>query len=220
MKTLVPRQKVIELLRNAVAEQEVAPALMIANLVAEHSKNIDDEDIIGKAIEVLFQIARGRYANSTASRNQRSAALQGLTQFQSRPKEIVPNLIELLKSDKSDLIIAGNWDFGAPQNSLSREAIISALAAFGQEAKDALPLLEDELTLVKIKGQDGNAKRFLEQAIQKINGPPPVNSSEFHRRRPSGTAVRTELAFAFHRDEGRYLRGPLFTASAFDDLDF
>ena len=220
MKTLVPRQKVIELLRNAVAEQEVAPALMIANLVAEHSKNIEDEDIIGKAIEVLFQIARGRYANSTASTNQRSAALQGLTQFQSRPKEIVPNLIELLKSDKSDLIIAGNWDFGTPQNSLSREAIISALAAFGQEASDALPLLEDELTLVKIKGQDGNAKKFLEQAIQKINGPPPVNSSELQRRRPSGSGVRTELAFAFHRDEGRYLRGPLFTARAFDDLDF
>ena len=68
--------------------------------------------------------------------------------------------MELLKSDKSDLNIAGPGDLDAPRNSSSREAIIIALVAFGQNAKDALPLLEDELTLVKVKGNAGNARKF------------------------------------------------------------
>jgi len=180
VKNAVPRLKVIELLRSAIGEVEIAPALTMAGIVAQSHESVDDEEIITKTIEVLFQIASRQYFDSAPSNYQRAVALSGLTLFQSRPKQIVPKLIELLKSDKSELLITAPLHLSR-DNAFSKEAIINALIKFRTEARDAVPLLEDELVLVGIMNQEGSkedrarlkfeAKRFLENAINQIKDP-------------------------------------------------
>ena len=184
LKSLVPRERVIANLMTSLDETTISGAVAVATLVTRAIPHVDDEGefarTIDKTIEILNQIVEGDFHGTEAPSSLRRTALGELVKFQNRSDRIVPILISLLKSDSSEL----NIDDQRGDNFL-REAIITGLEAFGPKSKDAIPILADELVLIKLKSNDlpsNDPQAFqrnraseerLHRAIDRIRGPKP-----------------------------------------------
>ena len=150
----IPVDRIMSAFKTAMNDADLNLALEMALFAAPPQEEVPDPTVISQSINVMSQISKGKWQQVTATPVQRYRALKGLERYQSKPKVIVPVLIELLKVEKSSYGSARNQGAGT----YSKEAIIHSLGQFGAEAKAALPLIEDELILISARPADGSGQ--------------------------------------------------------------
>ena len=115
----------------------------------------DDEAVRDRTLDALLQIVKGQYRGKEVDSKVRKEATQKLSNFVPQAATVVPVLIEILKTDKSEF----NF-FSQREGQFSRCDIVNLLAGpFSNHAKDAIPILEDEWILLKSKSPRDNANK-------------------------------------------------------------
>jgi hypothetical protein len=155
----VPRSRVIELLKSALSDKTVENVMTIAFWIDETQFNNDEEGLLMQTISILLQIVRGNFDGRDVTPKNRRFALEKLAKFKSHGDEIAPTLIDLLRTEKSEI------QLDLSKTEFSRGDLVKLLlGSFPIQAKAVLPILEDEYLLLNAKANrlDGNERLNLE----------------------------------------------------------
>lgn len=165
MSSAIPVDRVMQSLKSAMSDPDVDFVLDVALLIATHQDMVPDPHVKSRSISVLAEIGEGHWNQVPVKSAQRYKAVKGLARYRSDWKEVVPILIAMLKSEKTTYDSVGN-----SVGQFSKDTIVEALEQFGPNAKDALPLIEDEFIL--IVGRSPESSELKEATVAAPNANP------------------------------------------------
>ncbi len=143
-----PRERVRQLIVDALSDTHIDVALTAAQLVSDMLNELPDLDVKARLVDVPTKIVEEKFHDATASPAQRGQALRLLSKLRDRSAPAVPMLITLLKSSDVEFTKPENENTRRSLDVFTRERVILTLAAIGPPAKDALPILEAELAVL------------------------------------------------------------------------
>lgn len=152
-----PHDRVVALLATALSDKQIDVVLEAALALARFTKM--DTETLGKLVEVLANVTKGKLDDAKASREQRQFAFDILALLGVRAAPAIPTLIELLKSDDPDIKAIEFKELpihrsGFGRTRFTRHEIIQIFKKMGPEAKSALPDLEATALILKKKEKE------------------------------------------------------------------
>ncbi len=149
-----PRERVRQLIIDSLSDTHIDVVLTAGQLVADMLNELPDLDVKARLVDAPTKILEGNFHDVTASTTQRGQALGLLRKLGDRSAPAVPVLIKLLKTSDVEFPAVPGTNSRMRRDAFSHENVILTLRAIGPAAKDALPILEAELTTLEKKEKE------------------------------------------------------------------
>ncbi|MBS0206078.1 MAG: hypothetical protein JSS49_24560 [Planctomycetes bacterium] len=181
-----PREKVEQVIIDGVSDKDADVVLDAVFLLKGNREKLADPKLSSQCAVLLAQILDGKFHDTSTTPSQRGRAMSAMAILRSNAAPAVPTLIRLLKSNEFPVVESTERVSRKILEDFSRRKVLLTLGTIGPAAKDALPILEDELKLAERKEREesllGNSRngrggmsesRLLQGVIRSLKGEQP-----------------------------------------------